>query len=187
VKNAQFTFRTVLPPAQGFGAGSYVIKVVVTDGISEDETEWNITVNKVNQAPIGAKIISPSVNVQYEQGKALSFQSDKAAMDPDGDQLFYKWFVIDPTTKKNVVLSDKANFVFDWKDKTASKQLGPGLHTVYLSISDNKGGYSNTSVVVTIKAKPTPAGFVPGFEAPILLVVVLVAFAVFGRRRFKHV
>jgi hypothetical protein len=185
VKNQQFTFRTVLPPNQGFGAGSYVIKVVISDGLLTDETEWNITVLKVNQAPKGARIISPSANVQYEQGKALSFQSDKSVNDPDGDQLYYKWVI--NASGKETTLSDQANFVFDWKNKDTSKLMGPGLHKIDFIVSDNKGGFDRTSVVVTIKAKPKPAGVIPGFEAAILLVAVLVALVAFGKRKFKHV
>ena len=182
VKNQQFIFRSVYQPADGFAAGDYHIKCVISDGLLNDEIEWNLTVTDVNQPPTGAKITSPSATIQYEEGKPITFSSDVSnAKDPDGDTLYYKW-VINST---GTTVSEQANFVFDYKDKVMAKQLNPGTHKIDFIVYDKRGGESKTSLILNVKAKPKKNQ--PGFEAPLLLVAVLVALVVLGRRRFKHV
>jgi hypothetical protein len=180
VKNYQFTFRTVYLEEKGFAAGDYHIKVVVSDGLLQDQLEWNISVTDVNQAPTGAKINSPQANVLYVEGKAITFSADNTASDPDNDPVTFRWSV-DAT---NTTLSTERDFTFDWKDKALSKELKPGIHKIDLTISDGKGGTQTTSVMLSIKAKPKK--HTPGFEMPLLLVAVLVAVVALGKRRFKH-
>ena len=181
MKNQQFTFRTVYQPANGFAAGDYRIKCVISDGLLTDNKEWNLTVTDVNQAPVGAKINAPQANVLYVQGAPITFSADKNATDPDGDPVSYRWS-IDAT---NYTLSSASAFTLDWKDKEVTKELNPGIHQIDMTISDGKGGTQTTHMMLSIKAKNK--AHTPGFETPVLLVAMLVVVVAIGKRRFKHI
>jgi hypothetical protein len=180
VQNHQFTFRTVFLEENGFAAGDYHIKCVVTDGLLQVQNEWNISVTDVNQAPTGAKINAPLANVLYVEGKPITFTADQGASDLDNDPVTFRWS-IDAT---NTTLSTERDFTLDWKDKAISKELKPGQHKIDLTISDGRGGTQTTSMMLSIKAKPKKG--TPGFEMPLLLVAMLVAVVALGNRKFKH-
>jgi hypothetical protein len=180
VQLKQFTFRTVHLEEDGFADGIYHIKCTVTDGELEDEVEWTIEVLDINLPPEGARIVTPTTEAPYKEGKPIVFEADMNASDPDGDPLYYKWVEKD----SNVTLSEERTFTFDWKDKELKKSMKPGKHTIELYISDGRGEEIKTSITITIKKKEQQQQ--PGFEGVLLLCAVLVVVAVLGRRRTKR-
>ncbi|MEK6950056.1 MAG: hypothetical protein AABX34_07570 [Nanoarchaeota archaeon] len=112
-------------------AGSHTVKVIVSDGISETEKIWSVTVNNVNRKPQLASI----EDIEAKETDTLEISAE--GWDDDGDMLTYS--------------IDDNRFVQDGNAFTwATTYDDAGEHTVTVSVSD---GVDTTSqqVKVTIE------------------------------------
>ena len=83
------------------------------------------------------------------------------------------------------------NYTWDFGDGTAkSYEANPthvfkntGSYTVKLTVKDSKGTTESATKNVFALKVQKPAGFIPGFEAMVLIVVVLAALVIVGRRK----
>ena len=98
-------------------AGSHTVKVIVSDGISDTEQIWSVTVNNVNRKPQLASI--DSIEVMETDTIKLSAEG----WDDDGDTLTY---LIDDDR-----FAQDGN-VFTW----ATTYDDAGSHTATISVSD---------------------------------------------------
>ena len=98
-------------------AGSHTVKVIVSDGISDTEKIWSVTVNNVNRKPQLASI--GSIEVMETDTIKLSAEG----WDDDGDTLTY--------------LIDDSRFAQDSNAFTwATTYEDAGSHTATISVSD---------------------------------------------------
>ena len=98
-------------------AGSHTVKVIVSDGISDTEQIWSVTVNNVNRKPQLASI--GSIEVMETDTIKLSAEG----WDDDGDTLTY--------------LIDDDRFAQDGNAFTwATTYEDAGSHTATISVSD---------------------------------------------------
>lgn len=153
-------------------AGKHTLSVKVTD---DDVATyffgevWNITVNNVNRAPTGVKILSPAKNASFKEGAKIDFNA-QAATDPDKDTLTYLWY------------ADGAALPGGNAQSFSYTKLKAGTHTIKLEVSDGKGGTVTDQVVITVKKKQG-GGFIPGFEGAVLLAALVCACLVLLRKR----
>ncbi|MEM4728520.1 MAG: tandem-95 repeat protein [Thermoplasmata archaeon] len=123
-----------------FSAGEHVIKVVVDDGELEVEREWRVTVKNKNREPVEVKILSPKNGESFMEGTEISFEG--TAKDPDGDALTYSWM------DKRIELSDELSFT--------TSSLAPGVHTIYLEVSDGEATVKSKSITIEILKNNPP-------------------------------
>jgi hypothetical protein len=175
VKHNQFTFRSsyTSDTGTGFDEGNYIIKVVLTDGLLEDEVEWNLVIVDINQRPEGAVILSPKATDKITQGKTqLVFEAGNAT-DIDGDELTYIWIL----KETNETIGEGQVLDYDW----GTKVLTPGEHTIELKVTDGETDPLFTTVKIKIDKKKPTGG--PGFEMVALVVALTIGIAVLRRRR----
>ena len=151
-------------------AGQHTVVVKVTDnevGSHSFTVTWNVTVNNVNRAPTSVKIIAPVKNATYKEGAKIACNA-QAASDPDKDTLSYTWYMDGTQLPGGNVQSF-----------TVTK-VKPGKHTIKLTVSDGKTSVSD-EVSITVKKKVV-AGFIPGFEA-VLIIVAMAAVVVVALKK----
>jgi hypothetical protein len=68
-------------------AGSYVVKIVVSDGFRSASHTWNMEVLNVNGPPVVE--FFPKFDPVIDEGHSIRFWVE--AWDPDGDNLTYRW------------------------------------------------------------------------------------------------
>jgi|GEM_PF-5128785 len=152
-------------------AGHHTISVKVTDNEVSTYSftvTWNLTVNNVNRAPTGVKIVSPTNNQSFKSGAKIDFNA-QTATDPDKDTLTYTWY------------ADGQSLPGGTGQAFSYSKLKAGTHTIKLVVSDGK---LEVKSEVTIKVKKNPVkGFIPGFEGPMLLVALVSIGVVLLRKR----
>jgi hypothetical protein len=72
-------------------AGTYEVKVVVSDGTDSVNHKWTLTVNQAGNNPPSIDSYSPTYNPTIDVGESQTFSITKS--DPDGDPLTVKWYV----------------------------------------------------------------------------------------------
>jgi len=127
---------------------------------------FTITILPVNEPPVNVTIRVPLNGTRVREGALLSFAG--AAFDEDGDGLNFTWYSDGKVIGYGILFTTRA--------------LGAGRHSIHLTVSDGNLSASSGNLEVVIAKKPRPAkGFLPGFEA-FLVVCVLGAMVVLGRR-----
>jgi hypothetical protein len=69
-------------------SGRHGIKVVVSDGLSRTEADWNITINDTNRPPVVLRAW-PMNNTEVDWDSTIRFSAE--AVDPDGGPLAFTW------------------------------------------------------------------------------------------------
>jgi hypothetical protein len=113
-------------------SGTYTLQVTVTDdhGGSVSGTV-NITVQKVNQAPVvGANITGPNTLLAGSTGTF-----NISASDPDGDTLTYSWTQTDPATQGTFVGSTSTTSSAQWYSPVVGSQTSV---TLSVRVSDGQ-------------------------------------------------
>ena len=157
------------PDTSTVSAGTYTVKVEVSDGALYDTVEWNLTILNVNQGPENIVILSPKDGDKFKHNQVIELRADNAT-DIDGDTLTYTW-------------KDNATGEVLGKNQTLEiKKLKKGTHVIILEVTDGQGGSNTTTVEFTVKAKPAAE---PGFEAVVFMAAVVIAVLMIrtGRRR----
>ncbi|MDA1326073.1 MAG: PKD domain-containing protein, partial [Proteobacteria bacterium] len=127
-----------------FGFGSHTVQLIVTDNTGGSARDTvSITVNQTfpnNQPPVANA--GPDQNIVDTDGNTLEVVTFNggASMDPDGNIVSYQW------TK---------NGTFFGNSPTFSVTMPRGVHTVELTVTDDKGATSTDTVVVTVVASDT--------------------------------
>lgn len=117
--------------------GSYVIKLTVDDG-KGGTAEQTVTIAVgSNHPPVISSLTANPPSLQFAQTTTLTC----AASDPDGDPLQYAWNDADEGS-----LSGIGNTV-SWTSPSKN-----GDFTVYVIVSDGKGGESKQQIVITVAA-----------------------------------
>lgn len=126
-------------PSESQGPKIYSITVRVTDGMHEDETTFQVTVDEVNTAPQFAAISNQSVN----EGSALSFTANATDSDFPANSLTYS---LDPGAPSGAAI-DSATGAFTW---TPAEAHGPGSYPITLRVTDsNPQAVNATSLSAT--------------------------------------
>jgi hypothetical protein len=150
-------------------AGNHTITVIVRDDNDPElsvNASWTIIVTDVPRPPTNVGIISPEEDDTYKKGDKITFQG-RTAIDPDGDQLSYRWYVDNtevPGGSGQMIIVDN---------------LEVGDHAVKLVVSDGINSVDAT-VNITIEKKAVTDGEVGDmlpFFIVILVIIVIVAIA----------
>ena len=163
-----FTFQSDF----NMGGSIHTVRVVVSDGYTEHDVEWNVTVSDQNRGPTGS-IRSP---VNYTKAKAGTFVTFIAeGKDDDSDNLTYIW-----RNAAGVELGRGQTFSTD--------KLPEGTQTIRLEITDGRLNATAECLVIIYKAKapgPSGGGIIPGFTMVAAAAAAAIAlFAVgLGRRK----
>src|SRR6185436_6782173 len=123
--------------------GTYTITAIVNDGDLIATTNFTLTVNKVNRAPVAtADPISTPIEAT---GTLTNVHLQGSATDPDGDAITYKWF------DGAVQIATGA---------TADAQLGIGNHSIFLMATDSNNASASSAaqaIVIRDTIKPVIA------------------------------
>jgi PKD repeat protein len=127
-------------PAHVFNAaGSFPVTLVVRDATGLSSPVATVLISVVappNQLPVAAAAVSSTAGV----APLTANFSSAGSYDPDGSISSYLWNFGNGTT------SASAN--------PSSTYTAPGNYTVTLTVTDNRGGQSSRSVVVSVSADP---------------------------------
>jgi len=157
-------------------SGTYIIKVKVTDGESEETISWTLKVKDQNRAP-EVSIITPAEGDEYDKKEMISFKAE--ATDADDDDLTVKWYV------------DGKAFDTDFE---FTNTLLPGEHTIKVVVNDGKGGTAEDSVNLNVKGKtvtPTtpassgPSGLLIAAIVGVVIAVLVITLVVLKMRGKK--
>ena len=121
--------------------GIYTVRLTVRDNESLEGYD-NVTVNirPQNRLPV-AFIAAPAEGSRFFTTEFINF-SGTGSYDPDGEPLTYFWSTNPPTpfgTGENL-----------------SVRLGAGLHTVTLTVKDNRSGENSTSIHIRVEVNVPP-------------------------------
>jgi PKD repeat protein len=116
-------------------AGTYTVTLTVSDthGAS-DSAELTVTISLAPNQPPVARLTGPTVGTV---GQLLTF-SDNGSSDPDNDPLTYAWTFSDGGTASG--------------PSATHAYSAAGTYTVTLTVSDNHGSTSSSSLTVAINA-----------------------------------
>jgi len=117
-------------------AGTYAIKVIVSDGESTDETSWTLTVTDVNNAPVIDTIGAQSCNERDTCPIYVSANDD----DADNSLTYYDnstLFTID---------GDSGAISFSVPDLSADE-----TRSIRITVIDDKGGYDSEIFSLSLK------------------------------------
>jgi PKD repeat protein len=155
-----------------YHSGTYEVRLTVADDSgASSSASVNVTVR--NQLPVA---MSTGVNASAYVGDPLIFDGSKSS-DSDGRIVVFGWDFGDGSTGNGTLV------------KHAFAQVG--TYSVKLTVTDDSGGSSFTSMNVTIIKKPTtptptPApskGFIPGFEMAAVAAATAAVMVLAGSRR----
>ncbi|MFZ5468394.1 MAG: PKD domain-containing protein [Myxococcota bacterium] len=137
-------------------AGTYVVKLVVNDGLLSSEPDTVVlTVTDTNQPPVANA--GPSVTVGRNTVATLN---GNASFDPEGGMLTYQWTLYSAPSGSTATLAN---------DNTASPTLTPdvfGAYRIKLVVTDAKGLSSAPSLASVFAVNNAPTAVIAG-SAPI--------------------
>ncbi|MCK4570317.1 PKD domain-containing protein [Candidatus Bipolaricaulota bacterium] len=134
------TDATGVVQARAFAAGTYSIRLTVTDNDGASNTQIrSLTVTSTpNQPPNAAFNVSPSSG---QPGTWFTF-SASASSDPDGSIVSYVWNFGDGGTDSGIT--------------AYNSYAAPGTYTVQLTVTDNDGATDITTRSVSVQAVTAP-------------------------------
>jgi len=145
-------------------AGVYVVTLSVTDGRETDTATVTITVlqppppNKDPQASAGE-------DVTIRAGKSVLLTGEGS--DQDGHIVSWEWDVD----------NDGVFDTYSDVDGTLEQSFDePGLYTLWLRVTDNRGGTSKDSVIVIVEKKKAGGQDSPGMAAMAALIALTILF-----------
>ncbi len=113
-------------------AGTYRVRVAITDGTTEIGVGWLITVIDVNVPP-RIDYVYPSWSPYYYEAENSSLQFSVTATDPEGEEMTYYWEVDDvPVTPDET----PSQYTYRWGFEEA------GDHLINVTVSDGEDGDS---------------------------------------------
>ncbi len=126
-------------PSETQGPETYTITVRVDDGMHNDQTTFQVTVNEVNAAPELAAISNQTVN----EGSALTFTASASDDDFPANPLTYS---LDAGAPSGTSIHPTTG-VFSW---TPSEAQGPGTYPINIRVTDsNPQAVNSTSLSAT--------------------------------------
>jgi hypothetical protein len=133
-------------------AGTYVVRVVASDYDHQVEVAWLITVVDVNVAPT-ITYTYPYYTPSYYETENGTVELSVTAYDPEGDELFYTWYVDDVLAPGES--GSSFNFTFDFDSA--------GEHLVNVTVGDgtNQTSWSWTVQIYDTNRPPVAEGGVP--------------------------
>jgi hypothetical protein len=137
-------------------SGRHMVMVSATNGLSESQYIWSVTVRNVNRAPV-LDSSSPSEMVSVAETSTIVF--NVSAHDPDGDQLSYSW-------RLDGHLQPEAPASFSYHPSYGSV----GQHTVDVAVQDSGGMEALRSWCVTVlktNVPPVISSFSPAGDVTI--------------------
>ncbi|MEW5760275.1 MAG: hypothetical protein AB1779_05880 [Candidatus Thermoplasmatota archaeon] len=153
--NSSYTFY-----ASYQSAGTYEVKVLVSDGVLTDYFIWTLHVKDVNRPPTSLQIFFPEEGKKYKDDEKVFFSA--SATDPDFDNLTYIWL---------------ENGFQIAEGKEAYVLLSKGTHVITLVVSDRKGESARQTITVVVEEVKKPEKldiyFYLGIFGFILLIVAL--------------
>jgi len=134
------TDATGMAQARAFSAGSYSIRLTVTDndGASNTQVQTLIVTSTLNQPPNAAFTVSPSSG---QPGIWFTF-SATASNDPDGSIASYVWDFGDGGTGSGIT--------------AYNTYASPGTYTVRLTVTDNDGASDFSTQYVSVQTVAEP-------------------------------
>jgi hypothetical protein len=141
--------------------GSHVVTVTVSDGHNGSASvSFELVVQNVNDAPV-IRTLLPANGTSFKEGEAVTFTV--TADDEDGDALSFMW--------------REGSTPLGTGSPLAIGSLGPGRHTITLSVTDGKATVERT-VEVVVQSKEGGGGGGKGGPMPLALGLLLVGIAV---------
>ena len=111
-------------PTEAQGPGSYVIRIIVSDSITQDYEDIMVTVNEVNTPPVLDSIGPKSVN----EGSTLSFTATASDVDIPAQTLSFSLGAGAPSGT-----SITSGGAFIW---TPTEAQGPAVYSINVTVSD---------------------------------------------------
>ncbi|TLY38686.1 MAG: PKD domain-containing protein, partial [Nitrospirae bacterium] len=134
-------------------AGTYLVRLVVTDSVGLTDTKSMNVVVRQNQPPVAVLTPTPA---RVNPGQPISFDAS-GSTDSDGSIVSYSWSFGDGAT------ADGALRVHAY--------TAPGTYTVALTVTDDRGAFQTAFVAVQVNAPPVASfAAIPGSTYPGLYV-----------------
>ena len=134
-------------PTEAQGPGSFVVRIIVSDGFLTDYEDITITVNEVNLPPVLSPIGSKTVN----EGSLLQFTITASDPDIPSQTLVYLVSNLPPGASFNPTTR-----VFTWQPTAGQAGIYSGIH---FEVSDGLLTDSeDITIVVAASSYPTPVG-----------------------------
>ena len=154
-KTGKASYKYEIVPSLGIGQLSAPRKplpyLLVTDdkgGISTAKAQLTLNPDPNNKNPkavilLGTdpKNLAPAAELTVDETQRVYFDASKST-DEDGTIKAYEWRVAGPDSFQDL------GYVF-------SRTLSPGTHEPHLYVIDDKGGYNEATVKITVNPKPT--------------------------------
>jgi hypothetical protein len=140
-------------PTEAQGPGSYVIRIIVSDGLAQDYEDITVTVNEVNQPPVLSPIGPKTVSV----GNLLQFTVTASDSDMPTQTLTYSASNLPPGATFNPTTR-----VFSWTPTSGQAGVYPSVH---FEVSD---GYLTDSEDITITVIASPQSPVGGYSISLI-------------------
>ena len=152
------------------GEDIYTIRVDISDGTTTKSKEWNVTVNDVNRAPVGA-IRMPLNMTKFKKGIPVTFTADGS--DEDGDALTFIW-------------RDAAGAELGRGTSITTDKIVKGVQNVRCEITDGKTStFETVTVIIWEDPRPVDKGL-PGFEGVLVVLALGIVIALGQLRRYRR-
>jgi len=170
-KGITFVLRTSYVGDISSTGSPFTVTARVSDGNLTASRNWTVNVTNTDRKPT-AVISAPSPGAKFQQKKTVTLDGSQSSdEDQTSGSLRYEW-----TSSLNGKLGTGA--VLNVSD------LKKGAHTISLVVTDNESESSTATVIVTITAPPAPQkGFLPGFEAIMVIAGIALLLAVTRKRK----
>jgi len=132
-------------PTEAQGPGSYVIRIIVSDGIAQDYEDITVTVNEVNQPPVLNPIGSKTVSV----GNLLQFTVTASDPDLPAQTLIFSASNLPPGATFN-----PSTRIFSWTPTSGQAGVYSGVH---FAVTDGVLTDSE-DITITVSRPPAPVG-----------------------------
>jgi hypothetical protein len=152
------------------GEDIYTIRVDISDGTTTKSKEWNVTVNDVNRAPVGA-IRMPLNMTKFKKGIPVTLTADGS--DEDGDALTFIW-------------RDAAGAELGRGTSITTDKIVKGVQNVRCEITDGKTStFETVTVIIWEDPRPVDKGL-PGFEGVLVVLALGIVIALGQLRRYRR-